>query len=74
MDNGYVAPGDTLDDDYDVSRQLEPEETVGIMDAMLCSEVFRFSMTTITLLIMSVGSMAHGSSSFADTVHFSVLE
>ncbi|EFW22896.1 amino-acid N-acetyltransferase subunit Mak10 [Coccidioides posadasii str. Silveira] len=39
MDSGYLAPGDTLDDDYDVMRELLPEEVVGIMDQLLCLEV-----------------------------------
>ncbi|KAI5306498.1 nicotinamide n-methyltransferase [Ascosphaera pollenicola] len=38
MDSGYLAPGETLDDDYDVSRNLRPEEVVGIMDQLLCHE------------------------------------
>ena len=39
MDSGYLAPGETLDDDYDVWRELLPEEVVGIMDQLLCHEV-----------------------------------
>ncbi|KAI5281160.1 hypothetical protein KEM52_003982, partial [Ascosphaera acerosa] len=38
MDSGYVAPGETLDDDYDVSRDLSAEEVIGIMDQLLCHE------------------------------------
>ncbi|KAK2807005.1 hypothetical protein FQN50_005579 [Emmonsiellopsis sp. PD_5] len=38
MDSGYLAPGETLDDDYDVMRALLPEEVVGIMDQLLCYE------------------------------------
>ena len=40
MDSGYLAPGETLDDDYDVLRDLLPEEVIGIMDQMLCYEVW----------------------------------
>ncbi|OAX84893.1 hypothetical protein ACJ72_00715, partial [Emergomyces africanus] len=40
MDSGYLAPGETLDDDYDVvKRRLLPEEVVGIMDQLLGHEV-----------------------------------
>lgn len=39
MDSGYLAEGETLDDDYDVLRDLLPEEVIGIMDQMLCFEV-----------------------------------
>lgn len=39
MDSGFLAPGETLDDDYDVLRDLLPEEVLGIMDQLLCHEV-----------------------------------
>lgn len=39
MDSGYLAPGETIEDDYDVLKPLLPEEVVGIMDQMLCLEV-----------------------------------
>ena len=39
MDSGYLAPGQSLEDSYDVLGQLLPEEVVGIMDQLLCSEV-----------------------------------
>lgn len=39
MDSGYLAPGETLEDDYDVLKPLLPEEVIGIMDQMLCLEV-----------------------------------
>ena len=39
MDSGDLVPGETLDDDYDVLRELLPEEVVGIMDQLLSHEV-----------------------------------
>ena len=39
MDSGYLDPGDTLEDDFDVLRELLPEEVIGVMDSLLCSEV-----------------------------------
>ncbi|KAI9738563.1 MAG: hypothetical protein M1834_008067 [Cirrosporium novae-zelandiae] len=39
MDSGFLEPGELLEDDYDILRQLLPEEVVGIMDQMLCLEV-----------------------------------
>lgn len=39
MDSGYLAPGDTLDDQFDVRRSLLPEEVLGIIDQLLCHEV-----------------------------------
>lgn len=42
MDTGYLTGEDTLEDDYDVLRELLPEEVLGIMDQMLCFEVCLF--------------------------------
>lgn len=39
MDSGYLAPGETLDHNYDVMKELLPEEVIGIMDQLLCYEV-----------------------------------
>lgn len=39
MDSGCLAPGETLEDDYDVLGELLPEEVIEIMDQMLCYEV-----------------------------------
>lgn len=39
MDSGYLRSGETLEDEYDVLRNLLPEEVIGIMDRLLCFEV-----------------------------------
>ena len=39
MDSGFLELGDTLEDDYDCSRELLPEEVIGIMDSLSCLEV-----------------------------------
>jgi N-alpha-acetyltransferase 35, NatC auxiliary subunit len=39
MDSGFLAPGETLYDDYDVLQDLLPEEVIAIMDQLLCFEV-----------------------------------
>jgi hypothetical protein len=43
MDSGYLGPGENhaqaLEDDYNIMRELAPEEVVGIMDELLCHEV-----------------------------------
>ena len=39
MDSGYLQPGESLEDDYDMLRELLPEEVLGIMDQMFCFEV-----------------------------------
>jgi hypothetical protein len=39
MDTGYLAPGESADDDYDVTKDLLPEEALWIIDKLLCLEV-----------------------------------
>ena len=39
MDSGFLHDGETLEDDYDVLRELTPEEVLGIIDQLLCLEV-----------------------------------
>lgn len=39
MDSGCLAAGESLDDDYDVTRPLLPKEVLGIIDQLLCHEV-----------------------------------
>ena len=49
MDSGYLAPGETLEDDYDVLRELLPEEVLGIMDQLLCHEVGASRLLAVTV-------------------------
>ena len=39
MDSGFLGPGESLDEEYDVTRDLLPEEVLGIIDQLLCLEV-----------------------------------
>ncbi|KAG6005333.1 hypothetical protein E4U21_000248 [Claviceps maximensis] len=39
MDSGCVQPGEELDVLYDVSRPLQPEQVLGIMDQLICHEM-----------------------------------
>lgn len=39
MDTGCLAEGETMEDDYDVTRNLLPEELLGVIDQLLCLEV-----------------------------------
>lgn len=39
MDSGFLEPGETLEDDYDIAGPLLPEEIIGIMDQLLCYEM-----------------------------------
>lgn len=39
MDSGYLAPGESLYNDYDVLKPPSMQEMVGIIDQMICYEV-----------------------------------
>ncbi|KAH9893729.1 Mak10-domain-containing protein [Xylariomycetidae sp. FL2044] len=39
MDSGALAEGESLDEEYDVTRDLLPEEILGIIDQLLCLEM-----------------------------------
>lgn len=39
MDSGCVKSEEELEETYDVSQQLLPEEVLGIIDQLLCLEV-----------------------------------
>ncbi|KAI0182140.1 Mak10-domain-containing protein [Hypoxylon sp. FL1284] len=39
MDSGVLAEGESLEEEYDVSRDLLPEEILGIIDQLLCLEM-----------------------------------
>ena len=42
MDTGFLQPGETMEDHYDVGAVISPEECMGIMDQILCLEVCIF--------------------------------
>lgn len=53
MDSGYLGPeesGKGLEDEYNVLRDLAPEEVVWIMDELLCHEVGKKRRTFRSLL------------------------
>lgn len=39
MDSGHLEPNEPLFDEYDTTRDLLPEEVLGVIDQMLCHEV-----------------------------------
>lgn len=53
MDSGYLGPeesGKGLEDEYNVLRDLAPEEVVWIMDELFCHEVGKKLRTFRSLL------------------------
>lgn len=78
MDSGYFGPGENhaqaLEDDYDVMRELAPEEVMGIMDELLCHEVgtgLYFTMD-VAKYTASADGMAHGTSPFSNALHIHI--
>lgn len=61
MDSGYLEPGETMEDDYDFSQPLLPEEIIGIIDQLLRHEVSLY-MFNMGVLANIVGRLAYGSS------------
>ena len=43
MDSGFLQPGESLEDGYDLGRSLLPEELIGIMDSLLGLQVYTSS-------------------------------
>lgn len=39
MDSGCLAPGESLDEKFDLDVPLAPDEVLGIIDQLLCHEV-----------------------------------
>lgn len=55
MDNGYLAPGETLDEDFDLGKNLLTVQVLGIMDQLLSYEMawhqgYPLSQTLLTSL------------------------
>jgi N-alpha-acetyltransferase 35, NatC auxiliary subunit len=68
MDSGYLKPGETMEDDYDFSQPLLPEEIIGIIDQLLCHEVFQDLQASQYAANLTDG-MAHGSSARPNDIH-----
>jgi hypothetical protein len=51
MDSGYLGQGETMQDNYDFSKALLPEEIIGIIDQLLCHEVFSMFFSISKYLI-----------------------
>lgn len=71
MDSGYLEEGESPEDEYNVLRQLLPEEVIGIMDQMLCLEVCNVRIDKLGAVVTfpSTGRVAHGISPLPDAVH-----
>lgn len=71
MDSGHLEEGETLEEEYDVMRALQPKEVIGIMDQLLCLEVRKIQLYRRRSMMTRscTGCLAHGLSSFADPFH-----
>ncbi|KAM0276888.1 hypothetical protein ACHAQH_006306 [Verticillium albo-atrum] len=73
MDSGCLEPGESLDNDYDVSKPLLPEEVLGIIDQLLCHEMawhvgYPLSQTVFTCAYIE--SILMPAPSTLDEAHF----
>ncbi|ORY63957.1 Mak10 subunit, NatC N-terminal acetyltransferase-domain-containing protein [Pseudomassariella vexata] len=64
MDSGCLAEGESLDEEYSVTRDLLPEEVLGIMDQLLCLEMawhqgYPLSQTLLTSVYVEVLTKTH---------------
>ncbi len=61
MDSGVLDEGESLDEEYDVTRSVLPEEILGIIDQLLCLEVGtpnQYFNAEDSILISSADGMA----------------
>jgi hypothetical protein len=65
MDSGYLEPGETMEDEYDFTQHLLPEEIIGIIDQLLCHEVLPY-LGLVQAFLTALDGMAYGSSTGAD--------
>jgi hypothetical protein len=68
MDSGYLEPGETMQDEYNYSKVLLPEEVMGIIDQLLLHEV-RIITVQSTPLLRRPGCMAYGPPALTDDLH-----
>ncbi len=67
MDSGYLEDGETMEDDYDFSHPLLPDEIIGIIDQLLYHEVSNnFILYGSTNF---VDGLAYGTSSCSNYFH-----
>jgi hypothetical protein len=70
MDSGCIAAGESLDEDYDVTRPLLPKEVLGIIDQMLCHEVCTVFLGRFSpYLTLSTDGLASRAPSIPDTIY-----
>jgi hypothetical protein len=50
MDSGCLAPDESLDEDYDVTRPLDAKEVLGIIDQLLCHEVIPNTLERVLVM------------------------
>lgn len=86
MDSGYLGPGENqahaLEDDYDVTRELSPEEVLGVMDELVCHEVcfsfWKCAQWGREKLFAEIccgdrlDGMAHGTSALSNAFHIAL--
>lgn len=71
MDSGCVESEEDLEELYDISRPLLPEEVLGVIDQLICLEVSKFSENAIpgAVLTAMTDGLASRVSALADGFH-----
>ena len=69
MDSGYLEPGETMDDDYDFTKPLLPEEILGIIDQLICHEVLPLDIYSIFYVNDILDGVAYGAPAGPDNLH-----
>lgn len=68
MDSGCLEPGESLDQEFDMTKDILPEELIWLMDELLNREVCLNSPRHPPSL-PDIGGMVDGLSIISDTLH-----
>ncbi len=71
MDSGYLENGETMEDDYEFSHPLLPDEIIGIIDQLLYLEVSNSFISHGPSANLTDG-LAYGASTCSDHFYQSV--
>lgn len=70
MDTGFLQPGETMEDEYDVGINITPEECLGAMDQILCLEVRNIGLNCLVYANHGVlDGMAYGTPVIPNAIH-----
>ncbi|KAI0428182.1 Mak10 subunit, NatC N-terminal acetyltransferase-domain-containing protein [Xylaria sp. FL1042] len=77
MDSGVLNEGESLDEEYDVARNVLPEEILGIIDELLCLEMawhLGYPLSQTILTSVYVDALMNGYPRTINEVHFTGVD